>query len=402
MNSFFKRIIAILATVAIFITGMGTMVFAESVSTTADAIRFGKDGKLRIMHVTDTHLSMDNLNDSVWLIGKACDKEKPNIIVLTGDIAMSDSVEETYYKIDKLMKVFEDRKIPVAVTFGNHDSENGVATREELMAYFNRYDCSISIDDGELLTGCGTYNVPVLGSNDNNLKFNLWVFDSGDYDNEDHYANVAEDQVKWYIEKSKAMEKLAGKKVNSLAFQHIIVPEVYSALKQVKRNGAFTYSRIYFENEYYQFDPSVKNYGKFHETPCCGYYNHGQFDAMVERGDVLAIFTGHDHTNAFGVRYKNIDIVNSLSTRYNGETFSTQYGYRMIEVDENNTDVYTSKVVHWYDFFNKSDMKVLRQNNDNVNLAVKIRFLGFFEKFLENISVFFVEAFTGRTVKYPD
>ena len=61
-------------------------------------------------------------------------------------------------------------------------------------------------------------------------------------------------------------------------------------------------------------------------------------NAMVERGDVLAMFTGHDHSNAFGVKYQGIDIVNSLSTRYNGDAYSTQYGYRVIELDENAPD----------------------------------------------------------------
>ena len=34
------------------------------------------------------------------------------------------------------------------------------------------------------------------------------------------------------------------------------------------------------------FDPARKNYGAIRETPCPGYENYGQFDAMVEKGDV--------------------------------------------------------------------------------------------------------------------
>ena len=138
------------------------------------------------------------------------------------------------------------------------------------------------------------------------------------------------------------------------------------------------------------------------EYPCPGYYNHGQFSAMAERGDVLAIFTGHDHTNAFGVRYKGIDIVNSLSTRYNGDAYSTQYGYRVIDLDENTPDSYKTRVVRWYDFVNDRDVIALATEKQDKSMFAGIRFQGFFQKFFRNFAVFFVEVFTGRKVRYPD
>lgn len=402
MKNTIKKILAIIISI-ITVLNISVFSYAQNDRTTAKALRFNDDGLLKIMHVTDTHLSKENLEDSIWLIAEACDRENPDIVIITGDIAMADTVEETFRKTDKLMNVFETRGIPVAVAFGNHDSESGVISREDLMAHYNTFDCSISVDDGEALPGCGTYNIPVLASTSNDVKFNIWIFDSGDYDSEHHYANVLEDQVEWYTEKSTALEKENGRKINSLAFQHIIVPEVYDALRQVKVLGGYTYRHIYDRQKFYQFDPNRINHGMLHEYPCPGYYNHGQFEAMAERGDVLAMFTGHDHSNAFSVRYKDIDIVNSLSTRYNGDVVSTMYGYRIIEIDENNTDTYKTRVVRWYDFFNRDDVKQLRKSGDeHKSLAREIRFFGFFEKLAINIGVFFVQMFTGRTVRYPD
>lgn len=402
MSRIFKSIISVIIIISVCL-GLSVPGSAETADNRAQALRFANDGKLRIMHVTDTHLGPDNVDDSVLLIEKACDREKPDVVMLTGDIASNEDINETHRLIDRLMSVFETRDIPVAVTFGNHDSENGTTTREELMAYFNTFSCSVSVDDGDSLSGCGTYYIPVLSSKDNTVKFILWVFDSGDYDSEGHYANVTEDCVEWYKETSEKIERENGAKIPSLAFQHIIVPEIYDALEQVKVKGAFTYSHLYNKKTYYRFDKNAVNFGMLHETPCCGYYNHGQFDAMVQRQDVLAVFSGHDHTNAYGVRYKNIDIVNSLSTRYQGDTFSTQYGYRMIVLDENDTSSYTTYSVHWYDFFSSSDMKEMRKSDDPLyKTALRIRFLGFFKKVFLNIAIFFVEFFTFRTVKYPD
>lgn len=380
--------------------------FAAVDITTAEPIRFDENGNLRIMHVTDNHLDTDNVEDTVWLLGEACDREQPDIVVITGDNVNNVGDKEcTKYLIGELMGVFDSRDIPVAVTFGNHDSENeNGLTREELMAYYNTFDCSVSVDDGELLSGCGTYNVPVLASDSNKIAFNLWVFDSGDYDESGRYACVREDQVNWYKAKSDLLALLnGGKRVNSLAFQHIIVGEIYDALKKADGKVLFSFEHLYNDGEYYMFDESATNYGTLNETPCPGYLNFGQFDAMVEKGDVLGIFTGHDHTNAFGVKYKGIDIVNSLSTRYNGDAFSTEYGYRIIDVNESDTSTYKTRVVHWYEMFELGDIFEISSRDDSfgASLVAKIIFLGFLEEtFAVRLYRGFAQLFTGRQITY--
>lgn len=391
-----KKVISVfLAVLLIAITAIPAFAAEEK-----DALRFGDDGKFSIMHVTDTHLDFDNVDDSVWLIGQACDRENPDLVVITGDnVDNMENADDTKSLIDKLMSVFEERNIPVAVTFGNHDSEKGAMSREELMAYYNTYSVSLSVDDGEALSGCGTYNLPVMSSDGTEIKFNVWVFDSGDYDEDGNYSYVKEDQIEWYNEKSEELKNLnGGETVYSLAFQHIIVAEVYDALKKVDSSTMFAFEHIYNDGEYYMFNPENVNYGTLNEMPCPGKQNAGQFDAMVEQGDVLAMFTGHDHTNAFGVKYKGIDIVNSLSTRYNGDAFSSQYGYRMLEIDENDTSRYTSRVVHWYDMITFENIGEFGMNKTSISVC----FNGFFQKFFQNFYREFAAMLTGRTITYAD
>lgn len=394
-----KKILSIILAVATVI-GFSCVSFAVE----SNELKFSTDGKFRIMHVTDTHLEESNLEASVWAIGEACDIENPDIVVITGDnVDNCPDAVDTKKLIDGLMGVFETRNIPVAVTFGNHDSETGAMSREELMDYYNTYSCSVSVDDGEALSGCGTYNIPVMSSDGTKVKFNLWVFDSNDYDENGHYACVKADQVEWYKAKSDELKAAnGGEKVYSLAFQHIIVPEVYDALKKVDSEKLFSFEHMYNDGEYYMFDPEGTNYGTLNETPCSGYENFGQFDAMVEKGDVLAMFTGHDHTNAFGVRHKGIDIMNSLSTRYNGDAYSTQYGYRMIEIDEKDTSVYTSRVIHWFDIFDIDFVMNEMKNGDSYGFktSLDIAFKGFFQKYFDEFCRSFVYAVTGRQVTY--
>lgn len=380
---------------------------ADSKNETDKTIKFGEDGRLKILHITDTHLKHNhNLDPTLWTVERACDEEKPDIVMLTGDIVLNcDSAEDTKKLINALMNIFDSRNIPVAVTFGNHDSEQGAMSREELMAYYNTFSCSVSVDDGEKLSGCGTYNIPVLSSEGDEVKFNLWVFDSGDYDEEGRYSCVQPDQIEWYKQVSdKLKAENGGEKVNSLVFQHIIVAEIYDALQKSDKWKSYSYKHLYNEDEYYMFDPDRVNYGTLRETPCPGYENHGQFEAMAEKGDVLAMFTGHDHTNAFGVEYEGIDIVNSLSTRYIGLFHSTQCGYRVIEVDENDTSVYETRVERMFDNFDFDTVKEEKAKGDKFTykMSREFAFKGMVQKFATVVYGKMIEAVTGRQVTYAD
>lgn len=380
---------------------------ADSQNETDKKISFGEDGKLKILHITDTHLKHNhNFDPTIWTVEKACDEEKPDIVMLTGDIVLNcESAEDTKRLINALMNIFDSRSIPVAVTFGNHDSEQGAMSREELMAYYNTFSCSVSVDDGEALSGCGTYNIPVLSSEGDKVKFNLWVFDSGDYDEEGRYSCVQPDQVEWYKQVSdKLKAENDGEKVNSLVFQHIIVAEIYDALQKSDKWKSYAYKHLYNEGEHYMFDPDRVNYGTLRETPCPGYANHGQFEAMTEKGDVLAMFTGHDHTNAFGVKYKGIDIVNSLSTRYIGLFHSTQCGYRVIEVDENDTSVYETRAERMFDNYDFDTVREEKEKGDRFTykMSREFAFKGAVQKFATVVYGKMIEAVTGRQVTYAD
>ena len=417
-----KRIILILLAVCIFNLVAGIIYFeiepentnvnfnpADPNKVTDKTIRFNSNGKLKILHVADPHLDNDkHFDSSIWVIANACDIEKPDIVVLTGDnVTPQEDPEETKKLINALMNIFESRNIPVAVTFGNHDSEAGPMTRKDIMEYYKTFSCVISAEDSEAFKNCATFNVPVLASDSDKVNFNLWVFDSGDYDEDDprHYDRVRTEQIEWYKETSaKLKEENGGKTVNSVVFQHIIVPEIYDVLEKVDSKKPFAVKHNYNEDEYYMFDAKQTNYGTLNEKPCPGYYNDGQFDALVETGDTLAMFTGHDHTNAFGVRNKNIDIYTSPMTRYKGLAYTTQYGYRVVEIDENDTSKYTTRVERLYDVFDHDYAKVQKESGDKYSrkISYELAVKGKTQEIFTNIYQPVVEFFTRRTVTYPD
>ncbi len=359
-------------------------------------LHFDESGNFRIVHITDTHLSYKNVNRSVYLIAKACDDEEPDVIALTGDIAGGGSHPESRQCIENLMHVFEKRNIPVAVCLGNHDTESSdLALRQSLINYYNSFSCSISSPE--------CYNIPVYSHNGDKVAFNLWFFDSGSYDENGRYSNVPEEQIEYYLSTSEKLQREnSGNKVYSLAFQHIVVPDIYDALKRVKHKGPYVYERIYRKGEYYVLNPDNTNKGIMLEEPCSGDINHGQFDAMVRRGDVLAVFSGHDHMNTFSVRHRGMDIVNSPSTRYNSDSFSTQYGYRILDIKEDDTSSYSDRLVQWYDKYSVSDAEKIKKSGDDFGsktiLSVAVN--GKKRKIAEFISHAAVYIVTGRKAAY--
>ena len=369
-----------------------------------DSLKFNKEGFFRIMHITDTHLEDDNIDASLWLIEKACKREMPDIVVVTGDNVQNfDDDKKTKSYIGRFMSVFNNLNIPVAVTFGNHDSETGKMTREELMLCYSGYDCHVTNDEGEKPFSSGTYNVPVLSEDGREIKFNIWVFDSGDYDGKGHYGCMSRADVLWYKNKSAELKKANGSRtVYSMAFQHMIVPEVYDALKKTDKKKLYSFEHIINKGEYYMFSPDAENFGTLNETPCSGGENFGQFDAMVECGDVLAVFSGHDHTNAFGVKHKGIDIVNSLSTRSQSDRFSSQYGYRIIEINEKNISSYNSRVERWYNMFSMKDISEFRKNNDSygTKIASGVKYRGYIQRLMTVSGRAFCRLITGRKNTY--
>ena len=115
-----KKIILIALLVAVVVLVAGIIFFeldpentninykpANAQNETDKTIRFDKNGKLKILHIADTHLNYDKHFDaSVWVIAEACDVEKPDLVVLTGDNTHpNEDPEKTKKLINALMNI---------------------------------------------------------------------------------------------------------------------------------------------------------------------------------------------------------------------------------------------------------------------------------------------------------
>lgn len=376
--------------------------------TTARALRFREDGSFKILQLTDLHKSDGDAYEDVnnCLLNELAKTQDADLVVITGDIAMSGTRDEIIANIDEIMTPFANASIPVAVVFGNHDSESGLISREELMAIYNTHPNSISVDEGALLPGCGTYTIPILSSSGDRLAFNLWMIDSREYDEQGRYGAVTPEQIAWYVHKSEALQaQNDGKIVPSLMFQHIPVPEIYDALLEVNRFTPYAVKRIYTDDRYYVVNPDNINAGRLAEYPCPPYENNGQFDAVAARGDVLAMFFGHDHSNTFNITYRGVDLVATPKTNFEG--YGVDRGARLITLNEADTSAYETHLVRFTSLYDLNDLNPaslissgIRLNSPEFKTIVAVNFFHLLFRLQYFFATTLVEAVTGMKFDY--
>lgn len=349
-----KIICILLACVLVF-----TAAFPAFAGTPAENahLHFNADGKFRILNFSD--IQDDETLDSrvKSFIRRAVYDARPDLIALTGDNIYGPDVAsgKTSVAIAEFMDIFEELGIPVAIVFGNHDDDDNIS-KEQQMQMYSSYSVNISYDEGSSMDGCGTYNVPIYGSTDRNkVKFNLWMFDTGSSINNavsSQYDYMRASQLNWYVSKSNELKAAnGGVPVPSIAFQHIIVNEIYDALQEVSSGG------VSHNGKHYTLPSTASPDSVLGEHPCpSSNANETEFAVLKQQGDVIAIVSGHDHKNMFVVPHQGIDLINTPAAGfyetklpiigtviYSGDPATR--GARIIDVDEETGSYTTSMLI---------------------------------------------------------
>jgi hypothetical protein len=238
-------------------------------------LKFHKDGTFKILQLTDIH--MQHLNEAsqkaIKNINTMLDLEKPDVVIITGDLIFAAPGEPG---LQRILEPIISRKVPFAVTWGNHDNNDCEMSRREMQEYVQKqpYNLGFRVDG---LNGESVFNIPVKGSADNKDAFVLWVMDSGagsTVEGVKGYGWITPEQIEWYNHESKAYTKANnGEPVPSLAFYHIPVPEYDEASRAA----------------------TPRFIGHKMENIGCPPLNSGFFTATKINGDVMGHFCGHEH-----------------------------------------------------------------------------------------------------------
>ena len=333
-----KKLICVLLAVLLLLS---LTVPAFAVDGTAKQLQFRADGTFRILNICDIQDTYPMCQTTQAFLEETLASLKPDLVILGGDNCVAPA-EVKAEAIKALCDLFVNSGTYFTLVFGNHDDEQGV-DKETLLGYYQQYggDWCLAYDAQPALFGVGTHNLPIRSADGSKVAFNLYMFDSNTYSydadgNRLGYDAVHADQIDWYKATSAALAaENGGKVVPAMAFQHIVVQEAYDALfyRAPQSGGDLTND---FDGVSYTYLPKVAAIrdGFLFEAPCPGYYNYGQLDAMAETGDVVAVFSGHDHTNSYTLNLKGINVTNTAGCTYHSYGSTLNRGCRVIDLNE--------------------------------------------------------------------
>lgn len=310
-------------------------------------MKFNKDGKFKIMQITDMQEISNVSPDTMKLLESAVEAEKPDLVIYTGDQIKGygitykglgdELVKNVKATIDKLLKPVTSRNIPFAVTFGNHDQQVGISNKEQFEKIYKSYPNCVGVQ-AEGIDGGGTYNIPIKSSDGEKDAFNIYLFYSGTDAKGGGYEPFDTKIIDWYRSEREKLKEKNGDYVPSLVFQHIPLFEHYNVLKKVKKStkGAIPAFRIH-KGEHYIIDRDKCVEGSvLLEPPSIPDINTGEFDALKEKGEILGVYVGHDHKNSYVGNYDGIDLGFTQSSGFNVYGNGKERGVRIFILDEKN------------------------------------------------------------------
>lgn len=253
---------------------MPNSLHVESGADQVSRLPFRPDGSFVIVQFTDLHLTDGGSADAktLALLSKVLEQEKPDLVLLTGDIiAGADTPIPDSAKAWRMaVEPIERLGLPWAAVFGNHDDE-GNLSRHQLMQVQQRCAACLSQPGPASLPGVGNYVIDLTNAQ-GQAKARLYLLDSLSYGPKDvsRYAWISTEQIAWFQQQAKAGAGLTG-----LVFFHIPLPE----FDQVWQQGGCVGNKL--------------------EKVCCPSVNSGMFEAMRASNAVAGVFVGHDHINDY-------------------------------------------------------------------------------------------------------
>ncbi|MBR2892630.1 MAG: metallophosphoesterase [Clostridia bacterium] len=296
---------------------------------------FTTDEEFKVMQLTDVHIGggwMSLKKDAMALnaVAAMVAAEKPDLIIVTGDIAYPVPFQAGTFNNLSSAKVFaalmEQLGVYWTLSFGNHDTEAySYYGRDDISEFYSGEDMKYCLYQAgpEDVDGYGNQVINVKNS-EGIITQSLFMLDSHSYVDGDilgimwKYDNIHENQVQWYKEtlgtlnaQNNALLKEMGKKENShiksAAFFHIPLTEQRDAWHEYRDAG-------YKDTENVKLHYGVAGEGG--DIVFCGIHEDNLFETMLELDSTKAIFCGHDHENNFSVDYKGIRFTYGMSVDY--------------------------------------------------------------------------------------
>lgn len=323
---------------AISLGGLFVSSLAHLETAPNEPLRF-RDGRFKIVQFTDPQDGPVFHPRTKAAMERILDAEKPDLVVVTGDLLSTgdfQNKEQVRASLEAMAQPMVRRGVPWAVTFGNHDCDAldrlGI-TKQDMMSWIRALPHNRNTDDPADVPGVGNNALRVLGRSSKPALV-VWLLDSHSYAPEEiagqklgSYGWIQPEQIGWYAQTSRAIEREAGAKVPGLMFFHIPLPEF----------GAM-------------YAAGMANEGERNDDECPSLINSGLFGAILARGDVAGVFVGHDHVNTYvgtwyGVRLGYAGNIGYATYGLKGEERDRLRGARVLEIEKQDPRSFRTRYV---------------------------------------------------------
>lgn len=311
-----------------------------------------KNGKFRIMQIADVQDTNKTSPDTLRLLRLCLEREKPDLVVFTGDqikgygfnFSYGDRKAKVKTAIDNILSVIDEAGVPFTFVFGNHDCQAFSASKQEQLEMYKAHKNCLAYNADDEIDGYCNHNLTVLNS-EGKAGLNIYLIDSLSMSASGVCEAVKESQLNWYRETRERLKEENGGYVPSVVFQHIPVPEIYELLKEVEPNTENS-CRGYKEHDgkYFIINPEAAEINPrsfMGETPSIPAENSGEFDAWCEKGEVVGAFFGHDHNNSFIGELNGIKLGYTQGCGFNVYGPGLRRGVRILEFYESSADFST-------------------------------------------------------------
>lgn len=264
-----------------------------------------------IMQLTDLHVGampFDQLDQYTFNhIRQMTELVNPELIVISGDLIWSEGVRAPEKSFDALLDVLNGLQKPITITYGNHDSEEGI-TRSQLREMEGKLDRLVDKKHLHIVEDRASYCIEIKDTH-GKVAHVLYLIDSGALDPLQFgtYEYVHPEQVSWFNEVSKSYSTRNAELKQDLLFLHIPLPEYEDAYRRGQVSGQKK-ERI--------SSPEL---------------NIGLFASLMMNGQIAGIFCGHDHDNDFVAEYAGIRFCYGRVSGFNTYGELTR-GARVIEL----------------------------------------------------------------------
>ena len=159
-----------------------------------------KNGSFKIMQIADIQETRTPNPDTIRLLELALEKEKPDLVVFTGDQIQGYSATflgNLYDNVKECVTAFLQplikRNIPFTFTFGNHDNQGGLGKNEQ----FEIYSSFSNFVETDLRNpdDIGSCCIRIKDSNNEKDALAVYVIDSNAKESDGSYSPVRKEQL---------------------------------------------------------------------------------------------------------------------------------------------------------------------------------------------------------------